>query len=362
MDRHLPLELVRVTEAAALAAARLVGRGDEKAADHAAVEAMRRVLKTAPFRGTVVIGEGERDEAPMLFIGEKVGQADGPAVDLALDPLEGTTLCSQGAPNSISVMAIAQAGNFLHAPDTYMDKIAVGPLARAVIDLDQEVAVNLRAIAAVKGVRLQDLTVVILDRPRHQTLIEEVRRLGSRVHLIADGDVSAAIATCKPESGIDVLLGCGGAPEGVIAAAALRCLGGGFQGRLKFRNDAERERGRQMGIHDEHTLYTEEDLARGPVLFCATGVTTGSFLQGVRFFAGGARTSSIVMRSQSGTIREIETEHRYTRELRNEHLCDELREESAKVPEMNQLWAPSPGVDDPKGDRHLHQERPHASH
>jgi fructose-1,6-bisphosphatase class II len=316
MDRNFALEFVRVTEAAALESARLMGRGDEKAADHAAVEAMRKMLGSIQFDGTVVIGEGERDEAPMLYIGEKVGKLPGPRLDLALDPLEGTTICAKGGNNSIAVIAIAEEGNFLHAPDTYMKKIAVGPDAKGAIDLDATPTENLKEIAKAKKCDVQDLTVIILDRPRHAELIAEVRRAGARIWLIGDGDVSAAIATCKRDSGVDVLMGTGGAPEGVIAAAALRCTGGDFQGRLAWRNDDEKARARKMGVKDLDRVYGIEELAKGNVMFCATGVTQGTFLNGVRFFSGGAYTHSVVMRSESGTVRYIEAEHHFDRKPR----------------------------------------------
>lgn len=309
MDRNFALEFVRVTEAAALASARLMGRGDEKAADHAAVEAMRKMLNSVQFDGTVVIGEGERDEAPMLFIGEKVGKGGGPKLDLALDPLEGTTICARGGNNALSVIAIAEEGKFLHAPDVYMQKIAVGPSAKGAIDLKASATENLQNVARAKKCHVQDLTVVILDRPRHSDLIAEVRKTGARIWLIGDGDVSAAIATCKRDSGVDVLLGSGGAPEGVIAAAALRCMGGDFQGQLIFRNDQEKSRARSMGVQDFDRVYRIDELAQGRVMFCATGVTQGTFLNGVRFTSGGAMTQSVVMRSETGTVRWIEAEH-----------------------------------------------------
>ncbi len=311
MNRNYALEFVRVTEAAALASARLTGGGDEKAADHAAVEAMRAAMNTIEFDGRVVIGEGERDEAPMLYIGEKVGRGTGTKLDLALDPLEGTTICAKGGNNALSVIAIAEHGNFLHAPDTYMWKIAVGPDAKGAIDLSRTPAENLREIAKAKKVDVNALTVIILDRPRHTELIAEVRALGCRIWLIGDGDVSAAIAAAKPDSGVDVLLGSGGAPEGVIAAAALRCMGGDFQGRLIFRKDDEKVRATAMGIKDFDKIYRIDELAKGNVMFCATGVTHGPFLNGVRFVKGGAHTHSIVMRSETGTIRHIEAEHRF---------------------------------------------------
>jgi fructose-1,6-bisphosphatase class II len=313
MDRNFALEFVRVTEAAALASARWMGRGDEKSADHAAVEAMRKMLGSIQFDGTVVIGEGERDEAPMLYIGEKVGRGDGPKLDLALDPLEGTTICAHGLNNALSVIAIAEEGRFLHAPDTYMEKIAVGPEAKGRVSLDASPRENLAAVAKAKKCHIEDLTVVVLDRPRHKELIQTVRETGARIWLIGDGDVSGAIATCKAGSGVDMLLGSGGAPEGVIAAAALQCMGGDFQGRLIFRNESEKARATKMGIKNFDRLYQIQDLAEGKVLFCATGVTQGALLDGVRFSSGGATTHSVVMRSESGTIRFIEAHHRFDR-------------------------------------------------
>ncbi|MBM4280958.1 MAG: class II fructose-bisphosphatase [Deltaproteobacteria bacterium] len=315
MDRNLALEVVRVTEAAALACARLMGRGDRHAADEAAVVAMRRAFDGVLVRGTVVIGEGERDEAPMLYIGEKVGGGaeHDPEVDIAVDPLEGTNLCALGLPNAIAVVAIADKGNLLHAPDCYMDKIAVGPAARGVVDLDRSPTDNLKAIAAAKDMYVEDLTAVILDRERHQKLIAEARKTGARVKLISDGDVSAAISACIDGTGIDVLFGSGGAPEGVLAAAALRCLGGELQGRLVYRNDGERERAKKMGIHDLDKKWGLTELARGDVMFAATGVTSGDLMKGVRYFKGGAHTHSIVMRSKSGTIRHIDAEHHFDR-------------------------------------------------
>lgn len=311
MDKNLAIEVVRVTEAAALASARLMGRGDEKAADQAAVDAMRKAFNSIKICGTVVIGEGERDEAPMLYIGEKVGCGDNnsSAIDIALDPLEGTTLTATGGPNALSVIAIAQKGNFLHAPDTYMEKIAVGPRAKGAIDLKKTPTENLRNIADAQKVNIEDLTVIILNRDRHKDLIEEVRRAGARIKLIPDGDVSAAIATAKEESGVDVLMGIGGAPEGVIAAAALRCVGGDMQGRLKPRNDDEITRAKKMGIKDINKIYHIEELAKGDVMFAATGVTDGDFLRGVRFFGGGAETHSVVMRSKTRTIRYVTATH-----------------------------------------------------
>lgn len=312
MDRNLALEFVRITEAAALACARFMGRGDEKAADKAAVDAMRKAFDSVQIDGTVVIGEGERDEAPMLYIGEKVGtkKEDAPAVDIALDPLEGTTICAKGGVGSISVMALAEKGGFLHAPDTYMDKIACGPAAKGMIDIDLSPTENISRVAKALGKDVEDLTVVILDRPRHENLILEARKTGARIHLIGDGDVSAAIASAWPDSGIDLLLGVGGAPEGVISAAALQCLGGDFQGRLKFRNDEEKARAQKMGISDLNKKYTIDELAKGSVMFVATGVTDGPFLKGVKTLPGRqAKTHSVVMRSMSGTIRTIEAHH-----------------------------------------------------
>ena len=308
MDRNLALEAVRVTEAAALNCARLTGRGDEKAADQAAVDAMRKAFDSLPIDGTVVIGEGERDEAPMLYIGEKVGSG-GPKVDIALDPLEGTTICATGGPNALAVIAMADGGNLLHCPDTYMEKIAVGPAGKGVVDLDKTPTENLRALAEAKRCRVEDLTVIILFRPRHEALISEVRQAGARIRLIGDGDVSAALATTKPETGIDLLLGIGGAPEGVLAAAALRCAGGEFQGRLAPRNNEEIERAKKMGVTDIKKKFKIDELARGDVMFAATGVTDGDYLQGGHFFAGGATTQPVVMRSRSRTVRLINATH-----------------------------------------------------
>jgi fructose-1,6-bisphosphatase II len=316
-DRNLALEICRVTEAAALAAATEMGRGDKLRADLVAVEAMRRAFDHIDIRGTVVIGEGELDEAPMLYIGERVGKGwasaseVSPRVDIAVDPLEGTNLCARGLPDAIAVIAMAEDGAFLNAPDTYMDKIAVGPDARGVIDLSESPTWNLQRIATAKGVAVADLTAVLMDRPRHHELIAEVRAAGARVRLISDGDVAAAIATTMPETGIDVLFGRGGAPEGVIAAAALRCVGGDMQGRLRCDTPAVEARARAMGIDDLDKIYALEELAEGHVMFAATGVTSGSFLRGVRFFRGGARTQSVVMRSKSGTTRTIDATHRF---------------------------------------------------
>ena len=309
MDRNLALEVVRVTEAAALSSARLMGRGDEKAADQAAVDAMRQAFNGVAIDGTVVIGEGERDEAPMLYIGEKVGMGTGPKVDIALDPLEGTTICANGGPNALSVIAIAEHGRFLHCPDTYMEKIAVGPVGKGVVDLDKSPTENLKALAQAKGERVQDLTVIILYRPRHEALIQEVRQSGARIRLISDGDVSAAIATTKLESDIDMLMGIGGAPEGVLAAAALRCVGGDMQGRLKPSNQQEIDRAQAMGIKDINKKLSLEELAGGEVMFAATGVTDGDYLKGIHFFGGGATSQSVVMRSKTRTIRVIDAVH-----------------------------------------------------
>lgn len=311
MDRNLALEVVRVTEAAALSCARLMGRGDEKAADQAAVDAMRQAFNGLAIDGTVVIGEGERDEAPMLYIGERVGMGTGPKVDIALDPLEGTTICANGGPNALAVVAMAERGNFLHCPDTYMEKIAVGPVGKGVVDLDKSPTENLKALAKAKGERVEDLTVIILYRPRHEALIQEVRRAGARIRLISDGDVSAAIATTKPETDIDLLMGIGGAPEGVLAAAALRCVDGDMQGRLKPRNQQEVERAQAMGIKDINKKFSIEELAGGEVMFAATGVTDGDYLKGVHFFGGGATTQSVVMRSKTRTIRVIDATHHF---------------------------------------------------
>jgi fructose-1,6-bisphosphatase II len=309
MERNLAFEVVRVTEAAALAAPRLMGRGDNVAADQAAVTAMRKSLNYVQFKGRVVIGEGERDEAPMLYIGEEVGAAESPRVDIAVDPLEGTSIVASGGNNALAVIAIAEEGGFLHAPDTYMQKIAVGPKARGAIDITASPTENLRRIAKALKAYVEDLCVIILDRPRHQELIKECREAGARIKLIGDGDVAGAIATSKEGSGVDVLLGIGGAPEGVLAAAALKCMGGDFQGVLKFRNKEEIERAKAMGITDLNRVYGLEDLARSDVMFAATGVTFGEFLNGVRFFSGGAQTQSVVMRSRSRTVRLIDTTH-----------------------------------------------------
>jgi fructose-1,6-bisphosphatase II / sedoheptulose-1,7-bisphosphatase len=314
MDRNLALEAVRVTEAAALAASRLVGCGDEKEADRVAVDAMRGALNSLSINGTVVIGEGERDEAPMLYIGEEVG-AGGPQIDIALDPLEGTTITAKGGQNAMAVMAFADKGGFLNAPDTYMEKLAVGPSVPAdILDLDAPVGDILQKIAKVKGGRVDELQVCILDRPRHEEIIAATRAAGARIILIQDGDVSAVMATADPETGIDVYVGTGGAPEGVLAAAALQCIGGSMLGRLVFRNDEEKARAEKCGITDFSKIYTTNELAApGNVMFAATGVTDGTTLRGVRRFPGGAITHSIIMRSKSGTVRKIEAQHNFRR-------------------------------------------------
>ena len=313
MDRNLALEAVRVTEAAALAASKLMGRGDEKAADQAAVDAMRTSLNSLNIEGTVVIGEGERDEAPMLYIGEKVGMGGGPKIDIALDPLEGTTITAKGLPNSLAVMAMAEHGGFLNAPDVYMDKIAVGGgLPEGIVDLDKSVAQNLGDLAKAKKVDVNDLVVCILDRPRHSELIAKVREAGARIMLIGDGDVSGVIATSTGDSGIDIYMGSGGAPEGVLAAAALRAIGGQIQGRLLFRNDDEKARAKKWGITDLNRKYSMTDMAKGDVMFAATGVTSGSMLKGVRRFHNGAETHSIVMRSKTGTVRWVSAHHNFS--------------------------------------------------
>ncbi len=313
LDRVLVLEMVRVTEAAAIAAAKLIGRGDEKAADAAAVEAMRAALNELPMDGTVVIGEGERDEAPMLFIGEKVGSAigTGPKIDIALDPLEGTTITAKAGPNALAVLAVSEEGNLLNAPDVYMDKIAVGPgYTPGIIDLDKSASENVLAVAKEKGVPPGEIIVCVLDRPRHEKLITELRELGCGIMLIPDGDVAGVIATTNPDTTIDIYMGSGGAPEGVLAAAALRCVGGQFKGRLLFRNDDERLRARKWGIEDLDKVYDLEELAKGDCIFAATGVTHGSLLAGVKRNRDGKMTTeSVVMRASSGTVRWVKSEH-----------------------------------------------------
>jgi len=314
LDRVLVLEMVRVTEAAAVAASQLIGRGDEKAADAAAVEAMRRAFDTLYMDGTVVIGEGERDEAPMLYIGEKVGGAPGkgPRIDIALDPLEGTTITAKAGPNALAVLAAAEEGNLLNAPDTYMDKIAVGPgYPPDVIDLAKSATENVQSVAAAKGVEPREIIVCVLDRPRHADLIAELRGIGCGVVLIGDGDVAGVIAVTDEDTTIDMYMGQGGAPEGVLAAAALRCVGGQFNGRLVLRNEDEKARARKWGIEDLDRIYKLEDLAKGDCIFAATGVTSGSLLEGVKRKRGGLMTThSVVMRASSGTVRWIKGEHR----------------------------------------------------
>jgi fructose-1,6-bisphosphatase II / sedoheptulose-1,7-bisphosphatase len=312
LDRMLVLEVARVTEAAAIAAARLRGRGAEKAADKAAVDAMRRELAKLAIQGTVVIGEGEMDEAPMLYIGEKVGAGEGPEVDIAVDPLEGTTICAKAMPNALAVLAIAERGGLLHAPDMYMNKIAIGPgYAPGLVDLDASPGDNIKALAAAKGVPIREITACILDRPRHADLIAAVREVGAAVQLIPDGDIAGVIWTTDPgETGIDIYLGLGGAPEGVLAAGALRCIGGQMQGRLIPQNDDERVRAKSMGISDINRKYTMEDMASGDVIVSATGVTDGSLLDGVRFRGDFAETESVVMRAHTGTVRHIKSTFR----------------------------------------------------
>jgi fructose-1,6-bisphosphatase II / sedoheptulose-1,7-bisphosphatase len=312
LDRVLVLEMVRVTEAAAIAASKWIGRGNNDAADSAAVEAMRMALNELPLCGTVVIGEGERDEAPMLYIGEKVGcaQGEGPKIDIALDPLEGTSITAKAGPNALAVLAIAENGCLLNAPDTYMEKIAVGPgYPEGTIDLNKSPADNVRAIARAKGCEPGDITACVLERDRHDDIIRQLRELGCGIRLIPDGDVAGVIATADPDTGIDVYIGTGGAPEGVLAASALRCVGGQMQGRLVFRNDDEVARARRWGIEDLERIYTLEDMAKGDCIFAATGVTDGSLLEGVHRRQGCTTTESIVMRASTGTVRRVSTEY-----------------------------------------------------
>ncbi len=312
LDRVLVLEMVRVTEAAAVAASKMIGRGNEKAADHAAVEAMRAALNTLDMEGTVVIGEGERDEAPMLFIGERVGSGSGPRIDIALDPLEGTTITAKAGPNALAVLAIAEQGCLLNAPDVYMEKLAIGPgYPEGTIDLARSPSDNIRSIAAAKGVAPSDIIACVLDRPRHSDLVSELRALGCGIQLIPDGDVAGVIAVTNPDTTIDVYMGQGGAPEGVLAAAALRCVGGQFQGRLVFRNDDERARAAKWGVENLDRIYCLEDLARGDVIFAATGVTDGSLLEGVKRRKNCITTESVVMRASTGTVRWVKGEHRH---------------------------------------------------
>lgn len=313
MDRNLALEFVRVTEAAALACAKWVGKGDRHAADQAACDAMRRTLAQMDIQGQIVIGEGERDEAPMLYIGEELGNGSGPRIEIAVDPLEGTNLCANGLPNAISVIAAAQEGDgkLMRAPDCYMDKLVVGEAAKGAIDITLPPSANLRAIAKCLGKTVDELMIGMLDRPRHEKLISEVRRAGARIHLVSDGDITLGIAAIDEETGIDALMGIGGAPEGVITAAAIRCYGGDMQARLVFRNDSERERASEMAGGDVDKVLTVDDMAKGNVMFAATGITSGDLLKGVRYTADGALTESIVMRSASGTVRRIQTRHRF---------------------------------------------------
>ena len=311
LNRILTLELARVTERAAVAAARIRGCGDEKAADQAAVDAMRKELNRLPIDGTVVIGEGERDEAPMLYIGEKVGTKEGPSVDIALDPLEGTTICAKNLPNSLAVIAMAEKGNLLYAPDVYMEKIAIGPgYPKGLVDIDASPVDNINALAKAKGVKPNMITACIMDRPRHAKLIEAVRTTGASIRLIGDGDVAGIIHTTDPdETGIDIYMGIGGAPEGVLAAAALRCIGGQMQGRLQLNTQEKIDRAAKMGVKDPNKVYTMEEMAKGDVLFAATGVTDGNMLSGVKFAKNYIQTDTIVMRSHTGTIRNIIARH-----------------------------------------------------
>ncbi|GAB6099508.1 class II fructose-bisphosphatase [Halanaerocella petrolearia] len=316
MERELAIEFVRVSEAAAIASARWMGRGDKEAADQAAVDAMRGMFDTVDMDGEVVIGEGEIDEAPMLYIGEKIGTREGevPKVDIAVDPLEGTTIIAEGRPNALSVLAVAQRGCFLHAPDMYMDKIAVGPEAKGSIDINASVKDNIKAVAEAMDKSVEDVTVVILDKPRHRKgggLIDQVREVGAKMKLISDGDVAAALATGLPDTGVDLLMGIGGAPEGVLAAAGLKCLDGDMQARLRPQNDDELKRAQEMGIEDVKAALKMDDLAAGDnVIFSATGVTNGEMLDGVRFTGDQATTHSVVMRSKTGTLRFVEAVHK----------------------------------------------------
>ncbi len=313
MDRNLALEVVRVTEAAALASARFMGRGDEAAADQAATEAMHQVFSAMAMNGTIVIGEGYESEIPILFVGERVGNGQGPEIDVALDALEGPVICATGAPNAISVIAITEGGKFLTCPNhLYMEKIAVGPEGKGVVDLDKPPQENLKQLADVKGTYIEDLTVVILDRPRNEKVINEIRKAGARIRLLSAGDLAAALATTRAEAGVDILMGSGGVAQGILAAAALRCMGGEIQGRLEEpRNAEEADQLRAAGIYDLTKKYTAEEMAGGDVMFAATGVTPGDYLQGVRFFKGGATTNSVVMRFQSRTARFIEAIHHF---------------------------------------------------
>ncbi len=311
LERILTLEIVRVTERAAVSAARLRGRGLDKASDQAAVDAMRRELNKLPIDGTVVIGEGEIDEAPMLFIGEKVGNKQGPKVDIAVDPLEGTVLCAKNMPGAIATIAMANGGTLLHAPDCYMDKIAIGPgYPKGTIDLDASAEDNIISLAKAKGVKPSEITAILLDRPRHAEAIAAIRKLGAAVSLISDGDVAGVIHCAEPKTGIDIYLGIGGAPEGVLSAAALRCIGGQMQTRLIIDSEELRERTLKMGIKDPKKKYDIEDMVKGDCLFAATGVTTGAMLRGVVFGKDMIETETVVMRSATGTVRRVIAEHR----------------------------------------------------
>ena len=320
MERLLSLEMIRVTEAAAIASARLMGRGDTMDADRVAVEAMRRTFDEIPIDARIVIGEGERDEAPMLYIGERVGDpssaaGEAPEIDIAVDPLEGTNLVAHGQAGSITVLAASERGGLLNAPDCYMEKLCVGPVVAGKVDITAPAAENLRRIAAALGRGVNDITVVILERPRHEALIAEVRAAGARIKLISDGDLSAAISCAVSGTGVHAVMGIGGAPEGVLTAAALRCLGGEFQARLVFRSDAERERAQTMGHGDPTRVYRTDELASGEnVVFAATGVTKGDLLEGVRFFGGGARTHSLVMAYRTKQVRFVDTVHMFDRD------------------------------------------------
>ncbi|HET7727237.1 MAG TPA: class II fructose-bisphosphatase [Candidatus Limnocylindrales bacterium] len=321
MEQLLALEMIRVTEAAAIESARFMGRGDRTGADRAATEAMRAAMDEIDIRGTIVIGEGERDEAPMLYIGEQVGRADEEdrravaEVDIAVDPLEGTNLVATGQANAITVLAASERGGLVHAPDTYLEKLCVGPVVAGHVDIRATATENCHRIAEALGRRVRDITVVILDRPRHEELIAEVRTTGARIKLISDGDLSAAISTAVSGTGVHAVMGIGGAPEGVITAAALRCLGGEIQARFRFRSEEERERAARMGHGDPQRVYTTADLASGDhLVFAATGVTTGDLLQGVRFFGGGARTHSLVMAYQTAQVRFVDTVHMFDRD------------------------------------------------
>jgi fructose-1,6-bisphosphatase II len=311
MDRNLALEAVRVTEAAALAAARLMGRGDIAATDRAGAEAMRKAFRSIAINGVVVIGEGEQGDSDVLYNGERVGTGNGPEIDVALDPLEGATICATGGFNALSIIAFAERGGFLRCPNTAMEKIVVGPDGRGLIDLDKPPTENLQALAEAKGVYVADLTVAILDRPRHERLIADVRRAGARIKLLSDGDVAAGMATGKSDSGIDMLLGIGGAPQGILTAAAMCCTGGDMQARFRPRNDEEARRLREVGMGDVDKKFTLEEMASGSVMFAASGVTNGDLLRGVRFFKGGATTNSVVMRSRTLTVRYIDAIHRF---------------------------------------------------